>query len=243
MPITFSHPGIIFPFKHYFPKLSLLALIIGSVIPDVEHFIQLSVAAKIAHTWWGMFVFNLPMGVLYYYLAKVIVLPVLLNVSPIKFRNDVLRTYNFKVICFSILIGSFSHLFLDGFTSKGGFFVKLFPVLREQVQFFSETRPDYLYITLWYVFSWLGSLIVVILFLKQVDLSKTIDAFTHKKWHLLYFIEALFFAECIVIAKGSFFAFPDQFMHWSILIVGACMFACIITSLHWKYLILTDTRH
>ncbi len=64
MPFTFSHPAIVLPFgligQRYF---SMTALIIGSMTPDFEYFLRLRVRSDFSHTLFGVFWFDLPLGI------------------------------------------------------------------------------------------------------------------------------------------------------------------------------------
>ena len=65
MPFTFSHPAIILPLN-YLPKkwISLTGLVIGSLTPDFEYFIRMKIESNYSHTFWGIFWFDLPLGIL-----------------------------------------------------------------------------------------------------------------------------------------------------------------------------------
>ena len=63
MPFTFSHPAIVLPFLKT-KKLSATGLIVGSMCPDFEYFIRMKVQSSISHTFLGLIVFNLPIGLL-----------------------------------------------------------------------------------------------------------------------------------------------------------------------------------
>ncbi|OHX65615.1 DUF4184 family protein [Flammeovirga pacifica] len=49
MPLTFAHPAFVLFLKKN-KYLSITALIIGSVIPDFEHFLILDISKKYGHT-------------------------------------------------------------------------------------------------------------------------------------------------------------------------------------------------
>ncbi|WP_338767265.1 DUF4184 family protein [Bernardetia sp. ABR2-2B] len=148
MPFTFSHPAIILPFgilgKCYF---SLTALIIGSMTPDFEYFLRLKVRSDFSHTLFGIFWFDLPLGVMLCFVFHLLVKKTLFKNLPFFLQtrfNDFLDfdftdyfKKHFLVIIFSLLLGAFSHLFWDGFTHHDGFFVELFPILQTKTIFYS----------------------------------------------------------------------------------------------------------
>ena len=143
MPLTFSHPAIVLPFgslwKRYF---SLTALVIGSMTPDFEYFLRLRVRSDVSHTLWGIFWFDLPLGIVlcfvFHLLIKKSLFPNLPRCLQIRF-NDFIHfdfTSYFKkhylIVIFSLILGAFSHLFWDAFTHHDGFFVTQFPILKAQ---------------------------------------------------------------------------------------------------------------
>ncbi len=140
MPFTFSHPAIVLPFgwigQRYF---SMTALIIGSMTPDFEYFLRLKVRSDFSHTLFGVFWFDLPLGIILCFVFHLLVKKLLFKNLPSflqsRFNNfidfDFIDYFkkHFLIVIFSLLLGAFSHLFWDGFTHHDGFFVELFPVL------------------------------------------------------------------------------------------------------------------
>ncbi len=135
MPFTFSHPALVLPITR-FQKLSATALIIGSMVPDVEYFLRLKVASLHSHTFWGILYFDLPLVLLLSIVFHQFVRVPLLQNSPKSIYqlipNEYLTTY-FKPtnwwslsFLFSALIGIFSHLVWDSFTHQHGFSVQYF---------------------------------------------------------------------------------------------------------------------
>ncbi|RZK58657.1 MAG: DUF4184 family protein [Pedobacter sp.] len=146
MPFTFSHPAIVLPLR-YLPKkwISLTGLIIGSLTPDFEYFIRMRIKSDYSHTLSGLFWFDLPLGLLLTFLFHLIVRNALIENSPIilKGRFSVFKDFgwighykeNWIIVCLSVLIGAFSHIFWDSFTHDNGYFVKRIPTLLTKVKF------------------------------------------------------------------------------------------------------------
>lgn len=127
MPITFAHPAAVIPFKYINRRYySWTGLIIGSIIPDFEAFVKLGGMKQLSHSWVGMFVFDLPLGLLVALIFHAIVRDVLLDNLPpfISYRFSGLRHINWHqtlqkrwaVIIVSLLFGIFTHLVWDRFT-------------------------------------------------------------------------------------------------------------------------------
>src|SRR5258708_32400130 len=66
MAFTTSHPAAVLAFN-YLPKrwVSLTGLVIGSMIPDFEYFIRMTMQTKYSHTFLGLFWFDLPLSLFF----------------------------------------------------------------------------------------------------------------------------------------------------------------------------------
>ena len=140
MPFTFSHPAIVLPLN-YLPKkwVSLTALVIGSLMPDLEAYVRFSSHKAHSHTWAALFWFCLPVGFLLSLLYHLLVRnPFIHNLPP--FLNKKLATYtNFDwlqhlkkhwlVVSVSFLVGGASHLLWDSFSHYNGLLQILNPAL------------------------------------------------------------------------------------------------------------------
>lgn len=172
MPVTISHPVISIPLQR--TGLVLSALIIGSLMPDFEFFLRLSDGRVIGHTFTGMFLFCIPVGMLVLLVFHKLIKFPLLSLVP---HNHQLRLYTvardfkffplrrFLNIVLSLAVGTLSHLIADGFTHHDGFFVKLFPILNHPVLNFPQGIVR-VYFLLQYVFSIFGAAMMVYWYLK-----------------------------------------------------------------------------
>lgn len=149
MPFTFSHPAIILPLNYLSKKwFSMTGLIIGSLIPDFEYFIRMKIESNYSHTFWGIFYFDLPLGILLTFIFHNIVKTELFKNLPKKLHQRC-TTYekmnwnkyfleNWKIVILSIIIGTISHIFWDSFTHENGFFVKYFSELSNTFEIFGK---------------------------------------------------------------------------------------------------------
>jgi len=134
MPFTFSHPAIVLPLNRLSKnRISLTALIIGSLTPDFEYFIRMRVLSIYSHTWSGMFWFDLPLGLVLLIIYNRLIrnkvidrLPRYFNQRLSEFKNErpVSLGANLIVVVICLLIGAASHIFWDSFTHPMGYFVK-----------------------------------------------------------------------------------------------------------------------
>ena len=144
MPFTFSHPAIVLPLT-YLPRrwVSLTGLVIGSLTPDFEYFLRMSIKSSYSHTIDGLFWFDLPLGLLLAFIFHNMIRDSLLDNLPtfLKSRFSALRRFewnkyfkkNLLVVTVSILIGAISHILWDGFTHEHGFFVESIPALTNKI--------------------------------------------------------------------------------------------------------------
>jgi hypothetical protein len=160
MPFTLAHPAAVLPLRRYCPRfLSFTALVIGSVVPDLGYFSGRLHLEELSHTFRGSFIFSLPVGLvligLFYWLG----LPVI-RILPRPWRPVFLPIFlrpsgSFFVIVISLLIGTWSHLFLDSFTHKDGWLVEHFVALQTPLMPIGHHTLK-VYHLLWYVCSFIG---------------------------------------------------------------------------------------
>jgi hypothetical protein len=139
MPFPLAHPAAILPLRRYCPRhLSFPALIIGSLSPDVGYCFGNLNAGNFSHRFLaGSFGFCLPVGlvlVLVFYIARWPVVGIL----PSSYRRAFLPLCQRPagspfLIVISLLIGAWTHLFLDSFTHPDGWLVEHLPVLQAPV--------------------------------------------------------------------------------------------------------------
>lgn len=144
MPFTFSHPAAVLPLRllpsHWF---SLTGLVIGSMVPDFEYFLRMKVESNFSHTVAGIFLFDLPVGIIMAFIFYNIVVNPLLDNAPaflssrLSFlKNSDWNTYfknNVPKVCFSIIAGAISHVVWDNFTHEHGHFTTAIPGLSANV--------------------------------------------------------------------------------------------------------------
>lgn len=154
MPFTLSHAALVLPATSLPKKVySLTGLITGSFVPDFEYFIRMKGYSIYSHTWLGVLWFDLPLGILLAFLYHYVVRDMFLENLPksIYQRCVIFKQLNwwkyFKVnwlvVCISIVVGAASHLLWDSFTHGNGYFVKIFPSLKENVVIIGISRPFY----------------------------------------------------------------------------------------------------
>ena len=162
MPFTLSHAAIVTPFSTSCGKyLSATGLIIGSMVPDFFYFILLNPYFSEGHTWWGIAIYDIPLGIclayLYHYGIKQTLsyyLPAFLGKRLYQYNSFNWHQYfrtNYLVVIISILTGVLTHFFLDAFTHEEGYFTHLIPVLENTSYIFNHPVKN------WYLLQYLTS--------------------------------------------------------------------------------------
>lgn len=131
MPFTLAHPAVVLPIR----RLDKLALIVGSLAPDFVYFLQGQASLGIGHTAWGVVAVDLPLCVVvfwaYAFIAPVLwrYMPDMLNLNHCPKPTKSPKQWGVFVV--SALIGIVSHIVLDSFTHKTGFFVVHFALFHQ----------------------------------------------------------------------------------------------------------------
>jgi hypothetical protein len=152
MPFIVSHPAAVVPLTRVGPfarwGLSLSALVVGSMVSDLPHyihltrFIHLPSGKHFAHTFAGVFLFCIPVGMFVLWVFHIVLKPPLLSLLPVnqqerlapiatKFRFGPLR--QFFLIILSLVLGALTHLVWDSFTHVHGWPVQHFSILHMPV--------------------------------------------------------------------------------------------------------------
>jgi len=150
MPFTTAHIAAIIPFKKYTPHpLSISGLVIGSIVPDFEYFIRMTLYGHYGHTIGGIFFFNMPVGLVLYLIFHAIVrqntiihLPRYLYDRVGSADNFAWKPYfkkYFLLIIVSIFIGVLTHFLWDGFTHDEEYYLaKYLTILLVKVNVFGH---------------------------------------------------------------------------------------------------------
>jgi hypothetical protein len=160
MPFPLAHPAAVLPLRRYCPRfLSLPALVIGSITPDLGYFFVSRHLDELTHRLLGTFVFCLPVGLillsLFYAFRSAAV-----GILPGRYQRV------FQPLCqrpsgtwsaniFSLLIGSWSHLVWDSFTHQDGWLVGHLTILQSPLAVVAGRTMRVCHV-LWYASSFLG---------------------------------------------------------------------------------------
>jgi membrane-bound metal-dependent hydrolase YbcI (DUF457 family) len=168
MPFTLSHAGFVLPLKGILSAQVLCGLMIGSIVPDFGYFIRKFGVASFAHSIAGAFCVSLPIGLAVYMLVHRLFVRIA-DTLP-RPHSSFLRSWgidrrgskrNLSGIALAILLGAFSHNFVDSFTHEAGAAVVMLPLLGK-VAIMLGGEPLHVFRILQYLGSFVGMAMIVV---------------------------------------------------------------------------------
>jgi hypothetical protein len=130
----------------------LSALVVGSLAPDFRYFLNLAPRSHIGHSFKGIFIFCLPVGLAVLWVFQQIMKLPLISLAPRSHQQRLVPlaqpflwggARRFALIVSSLLVGSISHLAWDAFTHDNGLVVRNVPDMRVPLEEFGTHRPLY----------------------------------------------------------------------------------------------------
>ena len=137
MPFTVSHAAVAAPLARR--GLILSAVVMGSMAPDFQYFLTLTVGVRGWHVFPGLFIYAFPTALAFLWLFHRVLKQPLLRLVPHAHRVRLaqldmnfpfLPVRRFALIVVSTLIGLFSHVGLDAFTHRDGIVVQMLPLFQ-----------------------------------------------------------------------------------------------------------------
>lgn len=236
MPFTPAHPAIVLPFikRKYF---SATGLIVGSVSPDFEYFFKASVSGVHGHTLPGIFYFDLPVAVFVSFVFHLLVKESLINNLPgfLQSRLQPLLLLNFTdfirkhylVFLGSVILGASSHIFWDGFTHNGKFFVEYLPIYKgTYVPFQGVNYP------LWYALQHIstvvgGIILAIYIYCLPVSSSQKVT-----EPRLVYWVVLIAMALVLFVLRFTIFSTKFDLGNAVVTSISALLLAmCLISSI------------
>jgi hypothetical protein len=139
MAFTVSHVAAVVPAYRPLARAHLFsAALIGSMVPDFEVLLPGNLARWQTHSFLGLFLFCVPVGLLTYALTQTLIKPALMEVLPdriyLRMRTDhppvpLNRLSTWLWAALVVLFGAFTHLVWDGFTHENARGVRFLPFL------------------------------------------------------------------------------------------------------------------
>jgi hypothetical protein len=140
MPFTPAHIAAVLPFRR--TRMVWSALVVGAVAPDLEYFLRMSPQGRYGHTFAGLFVFTLPLGLLTLWLFHAFVKTPFIELMPDRLERRLARAgdefrfggpVRFALIIVSLLVGICTHLIWDSFTHGNTWTTRYLHVLAHRV--------------------------------------------------------------------------------------------------------------
>ncbi|WP_143304689.1 DUF4184 family protein [Chitinophaga vietnamensis] len=234
MPFTVSHAALVVPFT-WLPRryLSATGLIIGSMVPDFLYFISLDPYLSAGHRLPGIFIYDIPLALLFAFLYHGLLRQTLIRWAPQWAAARLSRFGSFNwpkyfsqhyiAVIFSILLGVYSHLFLDAFTHGHGYFVQHLPALQAAVDLPGKTMPG------WYLMQFITSilgLIVLFYFFFRIPVRKRGGiTFTHK---LFFWLLTGALASIILLVNERYHHIDCKGLDYLAVVMGGVMYAFVV---------------
>lgn len=148
MPFTLAHPAAVLPLRRA-RLMHTVPLVIGAVSPDLPYYLPWRIAKHIpaiSHTAWGLFAFDLPVGLLMLAFVWLLRAPLAAPLGAAGRAKCLAalerfggRPANWALAPLSVLIGAWTHLAWDSVTHPDGWMVLRVPALSAPVTVFSYT--------------------------------------------------------------------------------------------------------
>jgi hypothetical protein len=242
MPFTLSHTLAIYPFRKFCGKyLSFSGLFMGSMVPDFEFFFRVTLYAVWSHTFWGVFLFDLPLALLLVLIfhqwtkkALILHLPTFLFQRFFNRTNEnwwlFFKKSLFKVII-SILIGIFTHFAWDNFTHEPNYISPIyFDFLESDLNVFS------IKIKLYQFLQGLSSIIGMAGFLLAVYMTppKNVQDIITKKAKIGYWLRIMSCSLLIIIVR-YLIGVPSEKPFGQIIVISISAFLISTIFVSWVY--------
>ncbi len=141
MPFTLTHTLAVLPIARQSRRLPFMALAIGAMVPDWGLFVPFGPDYKTTHTWAGLLLACLPLGLLLYLAFCGLYGRALVELLPevVQKRLGDLRRWHWPMTrshlswsAMAVLLGASTHILWDAFTHRGRWGVEALPFLTEQ---------------------------------------------------------------------------------------------------------------
>ena len=231
MPFTPAHTAIVLPLLRS-RSFSATGLIVGSVSPDFEYFLKLSVNSSYSHTVVGMFYFDLPIAAFIAVVFHQIVKRNLVRNLPgfIQRRMQPLLSLdflsylreNYVVFGYSALVGIASHLFWDSFTHNNTIIVESLPIYRGTYIPFQGVRYP-----LFYALQHISTAIGLTAVIFYVAMLRVDDAVQTNSVSLIYWL-TIFVIAIAVVAIRFALRYDEHEGNWVVTAMSGLMigFVC-----------------
>jgi len=162
MPFTVSHAAAVLPIHRWTRhQLPLTALMIGSMAPDFGYFFSHDFNRQLTHSFTGLFIFCLPMGLLVwlFYVAflEKATITLLSDRWHTRFAHtDAITPGLVARAAIAIILGAATHLLWDAFTHRATLVTNAIPILQ-------GPTPGFSWLPIYHVLHFLSSLVGLVI--------------------------------------------------------------------------------
>lgn len=241
MPFTLSHVVAIVPFYKYSKKyFSISGLIMGSMAPDFEFFLRITLFGIWGHTFKGIFLFDFPISILLILVfhlwirdALIAYLPTSISLKYTKYYKQDWIKYlkkNYLKVIVSVFLGIFTHFAWDNITHEPNYVSPFYiNFLETNLNVFGFNLP--LYSLLQIISSILGLAWFLQVLFKEIKFSSLFNNFGPKFKFWVYF----FFVTLTIFSCRYVVGVPDEKPVGQIIVVfiGSCIYSLILVSVFY----------
>lgn len=218
MPWTFAHPAAILPLRRFCPRwLSLPALILGAMSPDLTYHVALFEWALFCHTPQGVLTGCLPLGLAllallqHWHRPLTVLLP-----APHRrlFRTELQPAAGFvrwlAVAVLSLLVGAATHVVWDSFTHTGRWGEQLLPGLNTPLIHLPEGQKFRIFNLLQHLSTVFGLTVLALAYRRSLRRQSPAPATAHDAQRARLLLAGLAGA-LVVGASLAWLATPDAY--------------------------------
>jgi formate-dependent nitrite reductase membrane component NrfD len=236
MPFTLAHPAMVVLMKRSKLKLSLTALVAGSMVPDFENFFRMRQDESIGHHGFGILLFNIPIGLLACYLFHDLLKYPFIPNLPAAFRKRSWNALHFNwnayaakhmiTVLLCLLAGTSGHLLWDALTHQSGLFVRLIPALRTELPFVHFSLPVFFILQ---VISSIAGIWILFEAVRKTPEMKVPETASSGIAH--YWITFAVFVTLIMVVHFLFFRNIHAYVSDLKALLGAILYGWVIVSI------------
>lgn len=239
MPFTVSHIVAVVPiYKRFRKYLSLSGLVMGSMAPDFEFFLRITLYGIWSHNLKGIFFFDLPVAIILIFIFHIwvrdtllIYLPKQITIRFQKFKGFDFVDYfkeNYLTVVLSTLLGILTHFCWDNFTHEPNYVSPFyFEILESDIKIGGFNLKLYSFLQI------LSSFLGLAWFLYMVFSGTTIKALAAElRAESKFWIELLSLTIFLIISRYAI-GLPDEkpLGQLVVVVIGSFVYALIVLSI------------
>ncbi len=241
MPYTLAHVPYVLPLLQIKSiRLSATGLVLGTMLPDIEYYLWLTMYGSWGHTPIGI-VYAIPLGVIIAMLFHLLVKPALLTVyHPIldedlkemaKIWSIIYLKSNSYTLVLSIILGILIHLGFDLFCHEPGY---IFGIELDWLVIDVFSRPLYYWLQLG--LSLIGVTVLMHLLMSKIRVNQFLGLLREDNQAKCFTIMFFLLAVIIVIVRFAFGIAEEKYwIHWMVILTGSAAYSLLLTCILFRF--------